>query len=346
MIFKKIKNLFQSSKENSLETDNDKKLKNNNIDNTEIRFTGITETDSGIVYIKNVDNLLKIGKTDIHKENIERELSCVKILIESTVTKYFLDSLDFFNKINHEDIEEILSNMFLFDTDNNPKIYLLISGSIGDYIKFIYNYMQNHGDTNNLIVGVIMKHMQEIPLHYNHYEVINKEYNLHLGYKEFNNYEENQVEYEPEFNSNLAKVLSGTIKSDSSIILLGTTMLKDGYNQDLVPKSWNKILELFIRKELELKKFNLIFYMNALSEQDVIIEHFHVYPICDKLHTVSFSKLFYQRGRFSDYNIQLIQSIQKNNADFLKENTFTYFNNSEDETDSLTMLDLVDEIIN
>ena len=74
-------------------------LKNNNVYNQKI-----------------VIESLKNGKTQEQKEIMERKLSCVKILIESTLTKYFLDSLDFFIKVNHENTKDFLDYLLTLDT--------------------------------------------------------------------------------------------------------------------------------------------------------------------------------------------------------------------------------------
>src|SRR5699024_10870804 len=127
---------------------------------------------------------------------------------------------------------------FLFDTESKQevKVYLLISGSISDYIWFIDNYENNYGDRNDLIVGIILKQMQEIPMHYNHYEFINDKYDLNLEYKKFNNYQINQLS---SFKTDLAKITSGTVNEDF-LAVLDTTMLRNGYDKELIPESFHR----------------------------------------------------------------------------------------------------------
>lgn len=342
-----IKNLFKRKKEK--DSEEDKILKNNTIDNTELKMTGITETDSCIVYINNIDGLLSITKREEGKELLECNFSCIKILIESTFTQFFLDSLDFFNKINHENIKEFLDILFLFDTESKQevKVYLLISGSISDYIWFIDNYENNYGDRNDLIVGIILKQMQEIPMHYNHYEFINDKYDLNLEYKKFNNYQINQLS---SFKTDLAKITSGTVNEDF-LAVLDTTMLRNGYDKELIPESFHRILDLFIKKEIDQKKFNILFYCKNRNEKNILERELLEYSTCD-IYNIKFSKLFYQCDKFSEELSIILKSIQENNIDFLKEHSFTYKKNVQDEdvndesNQPLNMLDMVDEIIN
>lgn len=342
-----IKNLFKRKKEK--DSEEDKILKNNTIDNTELKMTGITETDSCIVYINNIDGLLSITKREEGKELLECNFSCIKILIESTFTQFFLDSLDFFNKINHENIKEFLDILFLFDTESKQevKVYLLISGSISDYIWFIDNYENNYGDRNDLIVGIILKQMQEIPMHYNHYEFINDKYDLNLEYKKFNNYQINQLS---SFKTDLAKITSGTVNEDF-LAVLDTTMLRNGYDKELIPESFHRILDLFIKKEIDQKKFNILFYCKNRNEKNILERELLEYSICG-IYNIKFSKLFYQCDKFSEELSNILKSIQENNIDFLKEHSFTYKKNVQDEdvndesNQPLNMLDMVDEIIN
>lgn len=343
-----IKNLFKRKKEK--DSEEDKILKNNTIDNTELKMTGVTETDSCIVYINNIDGLLSITKKEEGKELLERNFSCIKILIESTFTQFFLDSLDFFNKINHENIKEFLDILFLFDTESKQevKVYLLISGSISDYIWFIDNYENNYGDRNDLIVGIILKQMQEIPMHYNHYEFINDKYDLNLEYKKFNNYQINQLS---SFKTDLAKITSGTVNEDF-LAVLDTTMLRNGYDKELIPESFHRILDLFIKKEIDQKKFNILFYCKNRNVKNILERELLEYSTCD-IYNIEFSKLFYQCDKFSEGELSIIlKSIQENNIDFLKEHSFTYKKNVQDEdvndesNQPLNMLDMVDEIIN
>lgn len=346
----KISNIFNKKKKKRNEiqdTEFDEKLKNNKIDNTELNMTGITEVDSCIVYMNNFSGFSELGKTQEQKEIMERELSCVKILIESTLTKYFLDSLDFFIKVNHENTKDFLDYLLTLDTETKQtRIYLLISGSIGDYIDFIGNYETHYGDRNNLIVGIILKHMQEIPLHYNQYKDINDIYDLHLGYSEFNNF---QIKQTPQSKAALAKILSGTARGDYMVIL-DTTMLMNGYDKEYVPESWHRILDLFIKKEIDLKHFHVFFYCDSQIEKTMIKNNFLVTSVCDSnIYSINFSELFYLRSFFLEQNQELIDSIQMKNNEFLKEHSFEYQRKQDsDEDESITplnMIDMVDEII-
>ena len=72
-----IKNLFKRKKEK--DSEEDKILKNNTIDNTELKMTGITETDSCIVYINNFVWLLSITLREEGKELLYKNLNRVHV---------------------------------------------------------------------------------------------------------------------------------------------------------------------------------------------------------------------------------------------------------------------------
>ncbi|MDD3122029.1 MAG: hypothetical protein PHC62_00770 [Candidatus Izemoplasmatales bacterium] len=382
-MLQKLKKLFQKKESKSsfitdyIKTETDRELENNDIRNKKISIGSIaTELDSQIVYYNQFNQLITLETNREMRSLIERELSCMKILIESNTTTQFLDSLDFFQKINNEcrnATKEIryLYDLFLFESENDSdpvKIYFLISGSVGDYIAFLEQYMKHYANKNDLIVGIIMKHLRDLPAQHPHFQLLNETYDLDIASEIYYGDDDHELfpseSIDPQFQTVMSKLKSSTVGKDR-LEIIQTTTLKNDLDFDM-PKRYRRILDLFIKKELEHKKFNVIFYYCPSDEEhDVFLNGLQLESIgttCSDsiegrvvpyIYQIDFSKLYYQLFRLPDTLAQIFRAIQDQNSDKLKQNSFIYYKNEEESEDDstkqestpLNILDLVDEII-
>lgn len=349
-LFKKKQKPEEKVSDNNI----DQKLQNNQNDNNiVINMKDSKESDneieSFIVYVNHYKDLIKYGSyNEDENKIIERELSCFKILIRTTLTLNFLNSLDFFSKINHqkkstfEILEDYLDWTYIIDPDmtNDIKICIMVSGSIQDYIDFIDNYQQFYANENNSVVGVILREMKKFPIAYEQFDWLIETYNLDLKH----NFDVQG--YTPKRDSELEKKLS-LIKNEPDkydFMIIEPTTFDNGYDDSYVPESFDDIIKLLWKKELDNKKFNCIVYTDSNNNR---VQRNIPYFI------KSFSKLYYFPSKFEDSLNQSVIQLQEEHARILNEFTYRYhINNLDSDSESndndmvhRSMLDMVDEII-
>lgn len=341
----------QKSKDS--ENDIDKKLQNNSSDNNiliEMEDSKVTdnEVESSIVYVNHYKDLIKYGSySEDEQIIIERELSCFKILIRSLLTTNFIDSLDFFIKINHqkkstfEILEDYLDWTYIIDPDmrDGIKICIMVSGSIQDYIDFIDNYQQFYANENSVVVGAILREMKKFPIEYEQFDWLIEEYNLDLKH----NFDVQG--YVPKRDIEVEKKLS-LLKNEPDeyeFMIIEPTTFDNGYDDSYVPETFDTVIKLLWKKELDNKKFNCIIYQDKKSDR--IQRNI---PYINK----SFSKLYYFPREFEDSLNRSVIQLQNEHSRILNEFTYRYYkkNDSDDESDNndmnhQSMLDLIDEII-
>ena len=336
------------------DNDIDKKLQNDDHDNNiVINMKDSKESDneieSFIVYVNHYKDLIKYGSyNEDESKIIERELSCFKILIRTTLTLNFLNSLDFFSKINHqkkstfEILEDYLDWTYIIDPDmtNDMKICIMVSGSIQDYIDFIDNYQQFYANENNSVVGVILREMKKFPIAYEQFDCLMETYNLDLKH----NFDVQG--YTPKRDIEIENKLS-LIKNEPDkyeYLIIEPTTFDNGYDDSYVPESYGNIIKLLWKKELDNKKFNCIIYTDNVNYR---VQKNIPYFI------KSFSKLYYFSSSLEDSLIQSVIQLQEKHARILNEFTYKFrtsnidSDNESDENDMThrSMLDMIDEII-
>lgn len=336
------------------DNDIDKKLQNDDHDNNiVINMKDSKESDneieSFIVYVNHYKDLIKYGSyNEDENKIIERELSCFKILIRTTLTLNFLNSLDFFSKINHqkkstfEILEDYLDWTYIIDPDmtNDMKICIMVSGSIQDYIDFIDNYQQFYANENNSVVGVILREMKKFPIAYEQFDWLMETYNLDLKH----NFDVQG--YTPKRDIEIENKLS-LIRNEPynyEYLIIEPTTFDNGYDDSYVPESYDNIIKLLWKKELDNKKFNCIIYTNNVNYR---VQKNIPYFI------KSFSKLYYFSSSLEDSLIQSVIQLQEKHARILNEFTYKFrtsnmdSDNESDKNDMThrSMLDMIDEII-
>lgn len=334
--------------------DIDKKLQNDDYDNNiVINMKDSKESDneieSFIVYVNHYKDLIKYGSyNEDESKIIERELSCFKILIRTTLTLNFLNSLDFFSKINHqkkstfEILEDYLDWTYIIDPDmtNDMKICIMVSGSIQDYIDFIDNYQQFYANENNSVVGVILREMKKFPIAYEQFDWLMETYNLDLKH----NFDVQG--YTPKRDIEIENKLS-LIRNEPynyEYLIIEPTTFDNGYDDSYVPESYDNIIKLLWKKELDNKKFNCIIYTDNVNYR---VQKSIPYFI------KSFSKLYYFSSGLEDSLIQSVIQLQEKHARILNEFTYKFrtsnmdSDNESDKNDMThrSMLDMIDEII-
>lgn len=351
-----LNKLFKKKQKPEEVSDNDidKKLQNDDHDNNiVINMKDSKESDneieSFIVYVNHYKDLIKYGSyNEDENKIIERELSCFKILIRTTLTLNFLNSLDFFSKINHqkkstfEILEDYLDWTYIIDPDmtNYMKICIMVSGSIQDYIDFIDNYQQFYANENNSVVGVILREMKKFPIAYEQFDWLMETYNLDLKH----NFDVQG--YIPKRDVELENRLS-LIKNEPynyEYLIIEPTTFDNGYDDSYVPESYDDIIKLLWKKELDNKKFNCIIYTNNVNYR---VQKNIPYFI------KSFSKLYYFSSSLEDSLIQSVIQLQEKHARILNEFTYKFrtsnmdSDNESDKNDMThrSMLDMIDEII-
>lgn len=336
------------------DNDIDKKLQNDDHDNNIVinmkdSKESNNEIESFILYVNHYKDLIKYGSyNEDENKIIERELSCFKILIRTTLTLNFLNSLDFFSKINHqkkstfEILEDYLDWTYIIDPDmtNDMKICIMVSGSIQDYIDFIDNYQQFYANENNSVVGVILREMKKFPIAYEQFDWLMETYNLDLKH----NFDVQG--YTPKRDIEIENKLS-LIKNEPynyEYLIIEPTTFDNGYDDSYVPESYDNIIKLLWKKELDNKKFNCIIYTDNVNYR---VQKNIPYFI------KSFSKLYYFSSGLEDSLIQSVIQLQEKHARILNEFTYKFHtsnidsNNESDENDMThrSMLDMIDEII-
>lgn len=336
------------------DNDMDKKLQNDDYDNNTIINIKDSkeinsEIESFIVYVNHYKDLIKYGSYGNEGNKIiERELSCFKILIRSTLTINFISSLDFFSKINHqkkstfEILEDYLDWTYIIDPDmsSDIKICIMVSGSIQDYIDFIDNYQQNYANENSVVVGAILREMKKFPIVYEQFDWLVETYNLDLKH----NFDVQG--YVPKRDVELENKLS-LIKNEPDkydYLIIEPTTFDNGYDDSYVPESFDNIIKLLWKKELDNKKFNCIIYTDNKNNR---VQRNIPYFI------KSFSKLYYFSSGLEDSLILSVNQLQEKHARILNEFTYKFHtsdidsNNESDENDMThrSMLDMIDEII-
>lgn len=336
------------------DNDIDKKLQNDDHDNNIVinmkdSKESNNEIESFIVYVNHYKDLIKYGSyNEDENKIIERELSCFKILIRTTLTLNFLNSLDFFSKINHqkkstfEILEDYLDWTYIIDPDmtNDMKICIMVSGSIQDYIDFIDNYQQFYANENNSVVGVILREMKKFPIAYEQFDWLMETYNLDLKH----NFDVQG--YTPKRDIEIENKLS-LIRNEPynyEYLIIEPTTFDNGYDDSYVPESFDNIIKLLWKKELDNKKFNCIIYTNNTNYK---VQKNIPYFI------KSFSKLYYFSSSLEDSLIQSVIQLQEKHARILNEFTYKFHtsnidsDNESDENDMThrSMLDMIDEII-
>lgn len=351
-----LKKIFKKKQKPEEVSDNDidKKLQNDNHDNNIVinmkdSKESNNEIESFIVYVNHYKDLIKYGSyNEDESKIIERELSCFKILIRTTLTLNFLNSLDFFSKINHqkkstfEILEDYLDWTYIIDPDmtNDIKICIMVSGSIQDYIDFIDNYQQFYANENNSVVGVILREMKKFPIAYEQFDWLMETYNLDLKH----NFDVQG--YIPKRDVELENRLS-LIKNEPDkyeYLIIEPTTFDNGYDDSYVPESYDNIIKLLWKKELDNKKFNCIIYTDNVNYR---VQRNIPYFI------KSFSKLYYFSSSLEDSLIQSVIQLQEKHARILNEFTYKFHTsnmdsyNESDENDMThrSMLDMIDEII-
>lgn len=332
----------------------DQKLQNNQNDNNiVINMKDSKESDneieSFIVYVNHYKDLIKYGSyNEDENKIIERELSCFKILIRSTLTLNFLNSLDFFSKINHqkkstfEILEDYLDWTYIIDPDmsSDMKICIMVSGSIQDYIDFIDNYQQNYANENSVVVGAILREMKKFPIAYEQFDWLMETYNLDLKHNfDVQGYTPKR---DVEVENKLSLIRNEPYKYE--YLIIEPTTFDNGYDDSYVPESYNNIIKLLWKKELDNKKFNCIIYTdNKTNRVQRNIPYF----------IKSFSKLYYFSSGLEDSLILSVIQLQEKHARILNEFTYKFHTsdidseNESDENDMThrSMLDMIDEII-
>lgn len=351
-----LKKIFKKKQKPEEVSDNDidKKLQNDDHDNNiVINMKDSKESDneieSFIVYVNHYKDLIKYGSyNEDESKIIERELSCFKILIRTTLTLNFLNSLDFFSKINHqkkstfEILEDYLDWTYIIDPDmtNDMKICIMVSGSIQDYIDFIDNYQQFYANENNSVVGVILREMKKFPIAYEQFDWLMETYNLDLKH----NFDVQG--YTPKRDIEIENKLS-LIRNEPynyEYLIIEPTTFDNGYDDSYVPESFDDIIKLLWKKELDNKKFNCIIYTDNKNYR---VQRNIPYFI------KSFSKLYYFSSGLEDSLIQSVIQLQEKHARILNEFTYKFHtsnidsDNESDENDMThrSMLDMIDEII-
>ena len=351
----RLKRFFQNLR--MKETETDRKLQENTTTNRTITVdtrNENTDVNSCIVYINNYISLTNLFHDNKTRKIIERDFSEIKILVDSTINKTFLDSLNLFSKINHEHVTrdykrcsyvqtEFLSSSYLVSPSNyEDKIYVLISGSIGKFCNFLDYYFCNYANMKSVIIGKIISNIQQISMKYDHFSDINKKYNLNLHGQEYN------AIYPPK-NEVLSELLESKRELDKEPRgkILEICSIKDIYKANKFDKEYDYILHQF--EKLYTFTEEIIFINN--QNNSVLFR--------TNMIKLSRMKRDIEEGYFAETLInhganpyQFILQMYDELKDMISENSFTYYKNDEDEMDednsssqTKSMYDLIDEII-
>lgn len=340
--FKRLKSKIQKK-----ETQEDKKLQKNREENREVKVinsnSNYYEYNAFLVYANNYEKIVSLYDIEKDRKYVERNISEIKILIESTIDKHFLDSLNFFHTINNQSIDRMLfiqtsfvKTSFLFSpSEDEEKVYLLISGSIGDYIKLFDHYYNNYSNERNKIIKSLIDILNyQIPVVRDQYEELNIKYNLNMKGLEYGE----------------------TVVNDNELIENASKLRNEGfaiYDIDFYQKSVliesldnkiKKILDLFIKDEISKGEFNIVYFVKEEEDYSPCIRKNSMFKLSYLITPLDNSDHI-----FSEYKTNILTKIKQQVCSMMKTSqTITYSNFKGDNaisSEQLSMYDLVDEII-
>ena len=352
----RIKRFFKNLK--IKETEQDKKLQKNTEQNREVTIIkesgNYYDYNAFLVYKNSYQKIVNLFADNELRKRIEREASEIKIIIESTIDKHFLDSLSFFHKINMQYIEKssklqtnFVKTSFLFSpSENEEKVYLLISGSIGDYINlFDHFYFRYANERNKIIKSLIDIFNTQIPVIQGQFDELCEKYHLNMK----------GVPYEYITVPDLALLYDGKLKENliHDIVLLDTDIRSNPALEQNLDNKIKKIWNIFLEDEISKEEYHLFIYCPDKLKYDYTVEQSGIVKI-------TMFKLSYLIDHFEEEfdNTDHFLTFNKHDLIKAKENvqlllgttlqTITYNSNdtdSEETIEQLSMYDLVDEII-
>ncbi len=236
--FKKIKK----------DSEEDKKLKNNKINNTPIIInnneSSQDDISSCVVFVNNYLDLEEMSSNEYFRLSIERNMSEIKILIKCPNSQWAYENINLFGLTNSESKKENPIFLNILKLVDNGAIYVLLSGSIGDYIDYLINYMIYHQDDNNFIVSLIISELKNIVINEKLIDPLKK-----MGIRI-------EVSSEQIYPSSF-KLLHTSIKQevkDKGYSIPQILSLSERAESNFVPKMYENILRKFA--ELENKYMN------------------------------------------------------------------------------------------
>lgn len=344
------------------ETEQDKKLQKNTEQNREVTITresgNYYEYNAFLVYVNNYQKIVNLfGDNNVRKQ-VEREASEIKIIIESTFDKHFLDSLSFFHKINMQNIEKsskvqtnFVKTSFLFSpSEDEEKVYMLISGSIGEYINlFDHFYFRYANERNRIIKSIIDIFDTQIPVVLGQFDEISERYHLNMkgiNYTDISISDSNLL-YEGKLSKNIG----------SDVILLDTDVQTNSTLEQNLDSKIRKIWNKFLQDEISKEEYHLFLYCPDKLMNASYIRYIPEYSGITKIAMFKlsylidhFEKEFDNTDHFLTYNKYALEKVKESVQLLLGTTiqTITYNHNSvdtEEPIEQLSMYDLVDEII-
>lgn len=335
------------------ETKEDKKLQNNQEENREVIVTRETgsyyDYNAFLVYVNSYEKIVNLYGDNYMREIIERDISEIKILIESTIDKHFLDSLNFFHKINNQNIDpksfiqtSFVKTSFLFSpSGNEEKAYILISGSIGNYIDLFDRYYFRYANERNKIIKSILDIFDsQIPVVRDRYTELNEKYNLNMR----------GLRYGDTVVSNMELLDNRSLRNINGCVLLDIDIYNKSILVENMDNSIKKILNIFFEDEISKNEFNMVCFFRETENKEkeipkpIKINMFKLSYLID-----NFDEKFDNLDHFYTYNKYALVNIKKQASSLIGSNyqSITYHNDidSGEMSEQLSMYDLIDEII-
>lgn len=334
------------------DTEQDKKLKNNQLENREIIVTkesgNYYDYNTFLVYVNNYQKIVNLYGNNTMRQIVERKASEIKILIESTIDKHFLDSLNFFHQINNQNIDpestiqtNFVKTSFLFSPpEDEEKVYVLISGSIGDFINLFDHYYFRYSNERNKIIKSLIDILDtQIPVTCNQYEELCEKYNLKMRGI---NYTDRQLSNGDLLDDRSLKLINEPTLLDINVI--SNSILKTELDKKIV-----RILDRFFEEESSKKEIGLVCFFpenEGKYQNQTGIYKINLFKLSYLID--NFDEKFDNTDHFLTYNKYALVKIQKQALSLLGTSiqTITYCNDDPDKNnEQISMYDLVDEII-
>lgn len=354
LLLKRLKRKIQDI--TTRESQQDKKLQKNTEENKEVIITREESNyvyESFLVYVNNYEEIMRLTPFNDERKIIERDVSDIKILIMSSIDTHFLDSLKFFQQINHsklalycEQTGEIVQTEFvktssLFSPSNEEEnlIYVLLSGSIGDYVGIINYFHKYHAGKRNKIISSIIQILDQLPLSYYDYRDLNRKYGLDLkGVKRG----EKQVS-EGDLHGQHIKENTPISEKEPDSFLIDVDLISYSLQLKDFDKRIKNILHRFLLEELETGEYNIIFYNSSVTFEEDCTSRIQ------KVNMIKLSYMIdYSKSNELVNQLKVIKREVENLADS-DFHLFTYEQNylvdDDENSEQINMYDLIDEII-
>ena len=287
-IFEKILSIVKRKQE----TDIDKKLGEQPMfHDDKLILSENTEINSVVIYYNAYKEIIKFGKSNEERLEMENNLSEIKIMIYGDLCRSMIDSLDFFHQLNHRFDEKNTIHYFLkkfIYISKENKVYVMVSGSIKDFKDLLERYCVHFIDKDDVIVKCIIEQLNYIPVLKNQYKTLRERYNLNL--RECNREEDGDVYRDIVNNNKKIAFLSASIPTMKEVE-------ENNYDNDL-----KKAICILLKNETKLCDIDITFYDQEFSVQQL-----------------SFSKLS-ENERYKDIVEYVEKSYQINN------DVITYYN--------------------